>query len=231
VPVNSDVSRLIETRSPQVPVTSAPKSEQKTKHLALQILQIVVWPLAIIIAMLIYRETSSLKDIKLDAKGLKISFFLLQAAERGGPSSKRPEAPPDTKAIQEIARKSSGLTLTGSKILWVDDNPEGQLYERNALEALGVQFSLAKTTSEAVPLLRSQQFQLVITDFKRADDDRGGYTLLEEVKKIQPKTPVIIYSASVTPKLEAEAKERGAFAETDQPQRLFSLAIEALVAK
>jgi CheY-like chemotaxis protein len=113
--------------------------------------------------------------------------------------------------------------------LWVDDNPQNQEYERSALSALGIEFSMAKTTGEAVELLKGQKYNLVITDFKRIDDPRAGYTLLKEMRQIQSAPPLIIYSAAASPEFEAEAKQLGAYAETNQPQRLFSLAIEAMV--
>jgi CheY-like chemotaxis protein len=120
--------------------------------------------------------------------------------------------------------------LQGAKVLWVDDNPDNNSYERSLLEQLGVRFVLAKSTDEAVSLLRGQKFHLVITDFARVGDGKAGYTLLDEVKKmkLEPSPPLIIYSSSANPKFIAEAKERDAFAETNQPQELFNKAIDAI---
>ena len=197
----------------------------------IQVLKVLVWPIALLVVLALFKETSVPKDIELSAKGIKISFYLLQAAERGGPAQEPPKSPPNPKEIQEVARKASDLSLDTARILWVDDNPENNQYEREALAALGIQFVLAKSTSEALPLLSSERFQLVITDFKRRDDERAGYTLLEEVKNLKNPPPVIIYSSSASRGFEEEAKKRGALAETNQPQRLFSLAIEAIVAQ
>lgn len=204
------------------------KTEVSPDRLLL-ILKVIVWPVALLLILVLFKGTSVPKDIELNANGIKISFYLLKAAEAGGPSGKPPETPPNTKAIQDIARKASTVSLDKAKVLWVDDNPQNQEYERNALSALGVTFVVAKSTSEALPLLQSQQFDLVITDFKRRDDERGGYTLLKQVQGIKSPPPLIIYSGSTSPEFEAEAKGLGAYAETNQAQRLFSLAVEAIM--
>jgi CheY-like chemotaxis protein len=196
-----------------------------------QVIKVLVWPIALLLILVLFKSTIVPKEIELNEKGIKISFYLLQAAERGGPSNKAPETPPDVKEIQDVARKASGLSLNAAKILWVDDNPQNNEYERSALSALGIQFVLAKSTSEALPLLMSQQFRVVITDFKRADDERAGYTLLSQVRKLQNPPPLIIYSSSASPEFETEARKLGAYAETNQPQRLFSLALEAIAAQ
>jgi DNA-binding NtrC family response regulator len=120
------------------------------------------------------------------------------------------------------------VSLNGARVLWVDDNPENNVYERNALETLGVQFSLARSTEEARRLLASDPFQLVITDFARADDARGGYTLLEDVRKLSAAPPLIIYSGSSTSEFETQAKTRGAYGETNEPLKLFDMAISAI---
>lgn len=203
-------------------------AELQTDRLV-QVVKVIVWPVALLLVLVLFKGTSVPKDIELNATGIKISFYLLQAAETGGPSGKPPETPPDPTVIQDVARKASTISLDKAKILWVDDNPQNQEYERNALSALGVTFIQARSTAEALPLLRSQKFHLVITDFKRIDDERAGYTLLKEVRTLKDPPPLIIYSSAASPQFEAEAKNLGAFAETNQPQRLFSLAIDAIV--
>lgn len=208
--------------------TQPTKTETQPDRLV-QVLKVIVWPVALLLILVLFKDISVPKDIELNEKGIKISFYLLQAAETGGPNGKPTETPPNTKDIQDVARKASTISLDRAKILWVDDNPQNQEYERNALSALGVTFVQARSTAEALPLLQSQQFHLVITDFKRVDDERAGYTLLKEVRSLKTPPPLIIYSSAASPEFEAEAKSLGAIAETNQPQRLFSLAVEAIV--
>ncbi len=194
----------------------------------IQLTKILVWPLFLLAVLFLFRGVIAPRDFSLNEKGILISFYLLEAEKRGGPANAPPKNPPDAREIQATAKEASEINLGSRRVLWVDDNPQNQEYERQALSALGIQFVLAESTAKAIPLLGSQKFDLVITDFKRADDPQGGYTLLAEVKKVSPTTPVIIYSASATPELEQEARQRGAYAETNQPQRLFSLSVAAL---
>lgn len=207
--------------------SQSPKTEPRPDRLV-QILKVTIWPLALLLVLVLFKGTSVPKEIELNEKGIKISFYLLQAAEIGGPNGTPPDSPPNTAEIQDVAREASTISLDRARVLWVDDNPQNQQYERNALSALGVKFVQARSTSEALPLLKSQLFDLVITDFKRVDDARAGYTLLREVSGLKSPPPLIIYSSAASPEFEAEAKRLGAFAETNQPQRLFQLAIEAI---
>jgi CheY-like chemotaxis protein len=201
----------------------------------MRILKVAIWPffacIIFFLTLLLFREHIAPKEMQLSPKGIKISFYLLEAAERGSAARKSPATPPNAKEIQVTAKRASGISLEGAKILWVDDNPQNQEYERKAFGALGVQFILAESTEKALAELSKQQFQLVITDFKRADDERAGYTLLIAIKKVRNSPPVIIYSSASTPQLEEEAKQMGAFAETNQPERLFNLAIDAIKAQ
>ena len=51
--------------------------------------------------------------------------------------------------------------------LWVDDRPKTTIYERQALEALGVSFVMASSTEEAMEKLEQQHFDAIISDMKR----------------------------------------------------------------
>lgn len=201
---------------------------QPQQHLLFKVIQLLVLPTTVLIIIFIFRDAIAPKNIELSAKGIIISFYLVQATESSTPANTSGGTSPDTKKIQEVARKASTLSLDETKILWVDDHPENQKYERKALGAIGISFVLARNTQEAISELASQRFNVVITDFKRADDARGGYTLLDEVKKLPNPPPLIIYTGSTSPELEAQARQRGAFAQTNLPQQLFSSVIDAV---
>lgn len=193
----------------------------------------VVWPVSLsvvaIVAMLIYHDTNTLSGIELGPKGLKIAFNLLEAAERGGASGIPASRAPDLEEIKKIADRTSKISLSGAKVLWVDDNPQNQKYERGALEVLGIEFVVVGSTAEALQMIYDGNIKVVITDFKREGDPEAGYTLLQEIKKINGDLPVIIYSSSVTPKLEKEAKGRGAYGETNNAQILFGMTVDAIL--
>lgn len=61
-------------------------------------------------------------------------------------------------------------------ILWVDDRPNGNRFERQSMEALGIRFVNVVSTDEALERLKNQSFDVIISDMKRPGDDRAGYT-------------------------------------------------------
>src|SRR5215831_5349545 len=180
----------------------------KNQAWSMPIIKVIAWPILFVILFLLtllwFKGQIAPKEMQLNSKGIRISFYLLEAAERER-SGTATKSAPNVREIQKTAKRGSAVSLEGAQILWVDDNPENNQYERKALEALGVQFTLATNTDEALLKLSNQPFQLVITDFKRADDERAGYTLLMATKKLTNPPPVIIYSAGTTPQLAREA--------------------------
>ena len=158
-----------------------------------------------------------------------VGYNLLQAAtERSSSDSKSAVNSAELRSIQVAAENARAASLERVRVLWVNDNLHDDTYERNALMQLGVQFVFAENTADALDLLDREKVQLVVTDFARKDDAQGGYTLLAEIRKLDKPPPVIIYSNSVTLEHVAEAKRQGAVGETDRPQVLFGLVVEAL---
>ena len=113
-------------------------------------------------------------------------------------------------------------------VLWVDDRPNNNIHERQALEALGVSFELAKSTDEALDALKRQSFDAIISDMGRPPDPRAGYTLLDKLRASGDQTPFIIYAGSRAPEHLAEARRRGALGCTNRPDELFEMVLSAL---
>ena len=194
-----------------------------------RIVQAIAWPaVAIIIALVLFRDHTASQETVLDARGIKISFYLQQAAERGGPDGKSPPIPPDITAIVRTAQRASSMSLAGAIVLWLDDNPDNSSNEREALALMGLQFVFASSVPDAIQQMKTKRFNAAITSFKLGDDPEAGYTLLTEAKKIAPGLPVIIYTGRVSWEHEAEAKRRGAFDETNSPVRLFDLIVSII---
>ncbi|HEX7837006.1 MAG TPA: response regulator [Kofleriaceae bacterium] len=118
-----------------------------------------------------------------------------------------------------------------ARVLWVDDRPENNIYERQSMEALGVSFAIAKSTEEALEKLRSQEFDLVISDMGRPPDKTAGYTLLDSLRRSGNTIPFIIYASSNAPEHKAEARKRGALGTTNHPSELFEYVLAALWSK
>ena len=63
--------------------------------------------------------------------------------------------------------------LDGARVLWVDDHPEWNNAERAVMNAFGIRVDVARTTGQALGMLRSTTFDAVITDIDR-EEPTGG---------------------------------------------------------
>jgi CheY-like chemotaxis protein len=116
----------------------------------------------------------------------------------------------------------------GRQVLWVDDNPTNNISEKQALVALGMTIKDATSTDAAMGLLRGQHFDLIISDMRRGDNPTAGYDLLQKAREAGIAAPLIFYTASANDEVIAQAKQRGAFGETNSPVQLVALAASAL---
>ncbi len=128
------------------------------------------------------------------------------------------------------AERSSGSSGDDwrRRILWVDDRPDNNVYERQALESMGLTFTLAETTEQALGVLSNQRFAAIISDMGRREGPREGYVLLKAVRDTDSRTPFFIYAASNAPEHKREAAQRGAQGTTNRPDELFDMVVGAL---
>lgn len=124
---------------------------------------------------------------------------------------------------EDIKRKIS------KEILWVDDRPENNVYERKILEHYGIDISLALTTKQALQFMRNNDFSLVISDMGRKEGDREGYVLLKKIRESDKNIPFIIYAGSRKPEHVREALDKGAQGCTNEPAELVDLVITNLL--
>ncbi len=207
---------------------------------------LLVWPLTFLAALFIFRDSLSERirnagsiSGKVDKSGIAFALIAsssaanLSAAIATQPISKgglqttgKLEARDAATAASEAAQHVA--TLSQAKVLWVDDNPDNNLYERRSLSALGIKFDLAENTRQALQALKTGNYQLVISDFARRDDPKAGYTLLTDLKTRADPPPLIIYSSSSKAEYVRDAKSLGAFGETNNPLELYDLVISSL---
>ena len=114
------------------------------------------------------------------------------------------------------------------RILWVDDRPSNNEYERQALEALGVRIVISASTDDALDKVRRQHFYAIISDMGRPPDSQAGYTLLDRLRSLGHQIPFIIYAGSRSPEHQAEAICRGAVGCTNSATELFAMVVSAL---
>ena len=124
--------------------------------------------------------------------------------------------------------KKQKLDKRVSRILWVDDRPENNVYERQAFESQGVEFSLALSTNEALEILGDNKYDAIISDMGRKEGPTEGYVLLDKLRKLGYKTPFFIYAGSNLPEHKLMAKEKGAQGSTNRAQELFQMVMDAI---
>lgn len=144
------------------------------------------------------------------------------------------EGTPSDLQIDEIIElvskttKKHGEKRWKNKILWVDDRPENNVYERQAFESQGIQFSLALSTNEVIENIKSNKYAAIISDMGRKEGPKEGYVLLQKLRDTGDTTPYFIYAGSNAPEHKRMAKEKGAQGSTNRAQELFSMVMNAI---
>jgi CheY-like chemotaxis protein len=114
-------------------------------------------------------------------------------------------------------------------VLWVDDRPENNVYERQAFEAVGLTFSIALSTNEALAAMERHRFAAVISDMGRKEGPREGYVLLDAMRKGGNQTPLFFYASSNAPEHKRETQEHGGQGCTNNAQELFHMVTKSVI--
>ena len=130
----------------------------------------------------------------------------------------------------KAAKRTVGIVESWRKdILWVDDLPDNNVYERRAFEATGIKFVLALSTKEALGILVKRRFAAVISDMGRNEGPKEGYVLLDAMRKKGDQTPFFIYAGSKSPAHKRETERHGGQGCTNNPQELFDMVADAVI--
>jgi len=113
-------------------------------------------------------------------------------------------------------------------VLWVDDRPDNNIYERHVFEGMGLTFSLALSTDEALGKLSEQRFAAIISDMGRREGSREGYVLLDALRQRGDQTPFFVYTGSKTPEYQKEVLEHGGQGCTNTAKELFKMVIRSI---
>jgi CheY-like chemotaxis protein len=116
-----------------------------------------------------------------------------------------------------------------NRILWVDDRPENNVFERQAFEAIGLQFTLAMSTNEAFKRLATNKYAAIISDMGRREGAREGYVLLDRLRQQGDRTPLYFYASSNEPEHKKETRDHGGQGCTNNAQELFEMVTKAVV--
>ena len=117
-----------------------------------------------------------------------------------------------------------------NQILWVDDLPDNNMYERQAFEAMGLHFTVALSTDDAFEKLAQSRYAAIISDMGRPEGPREGYALLDRLRQEGDQTPLFFYTSSNAPEHRQEALEHDAQGSTNDPQELIEIVTRAVIA-
>ena len=117
-----------------------------------------------------------------------------------------------------------GKAIRGARILWIDDRPENNIWERRFLENLGVVCVNVVTTRSAVAHLAAESFDIIISDIAREDRSRAGIEALPAIRAVEPSKPLLFYVGQVS----LAGTPRDAQGIADDPNELLHLVLDQL---
>lgn len=119
-----------------------------------------------------------------------------------------------------------------ARVLWVDDRPSNNEFERKTLRPHGIVFDNVVSTAEAVEQLANESYDLVITDLGRAhSSDRSqtaGASFLNYPAVTQGGPPVIVYASQWGVRQKDELLRLGASEVTASRQQLIDSVLGVL---
>jgi len=200
---------------------------------------LIVFPVLVlgVFAWLVSRHSGKLfapSDFKNEDNYVKMQMSVVASLTAATAKGDTPTSEAELKKIVEVvqaARPSRAGTDHGwrNRILWVDDRPGNNTWERKAFEAMGIQFTLAESTDEAFERLTQAKFAAIISDMGRREGPREGYVLLDRLRKEGDSTPLFFYAASNAPEHKNETRKHGGQGCTNNAQELFEMVTRAVI--
>lgn len=133
--------------------------------------------------------------------------------------------------IQSLPTKTQETNDWHNRVLWVDDRPENNVYERKAFESVGLRFTLACSTQEGLKFIEQCKFAAIISDMGRKEGSREGYVLLDAIRRQGDHTPFFIYAGSNLPEHKQETLEHDGQGTTNNPQELYRMVMKSVVTR
>ncbi|MGH7572608.1 MAG: response regulator [Gemmatimonadota bacterium] len=103
--------------------------------------------------------------------------------------------------------------LRGARILWVDDHPENNAWERSLLKAFGTETVSVETTRSAVAVLQRERFDVILSDITREGRRDEGIRALPRIVEAAGATRLVFYVGRLSNLRSLE----GAFGITNHP--------------
>ncbi|MBG6075251.1 ATP-binding protein [Polaromonas sp. CG_9.11] len=99
----------------------------------------------------------------------------------------------ESRLVQSVRRAVAGSKGAKARILHVEDDPDIQSIVAAVVQDNAV-FEFSATLGEARAQLRENAFDLILLDLALGED--SGWSLFEDIDKLKPRPPVIVFSAS-----------------------------------
>jgi CheY-like chemotaxis protein len=115
--------------------------------------------------------------------------------------------------------------LKGAEILWVDDNPGNNIYERMMLKSLGIMVDVAVSTDEALLMLSMRDYDAVVSDMERHGNEKAGLELLHGIEGQGLRTQTVFYIGRIDPN---RGTPPGSFGITAYPEELIHYVLDIL---
>jgi len=175
-------------------------------------------------------------DFKNEDNYVKMQMAIVASLTAATAKSDTPTSKAELNRIVEVVQatgpsRSSATNGWRNQVLWVDDRPENNTYERQAFETMGVRFTQALSTDEAFDKLAYTKFAVIISDMGRREGPREGYVLLDRLRKEGDDTPLFFYAASNAPEHKRETLAHGGQGCTNNAQELFGMVTRALISR
>lgn len=108
-------------------------------------------------------------------------------------AEKQPVAVGTEQSRSQVARRAERLSsvIRGSRILLVNDIPLEMQYAIKLLESLNISVTIATSTLQALALLSTNSFDLVISDMSRENAPDEGLRLLQKMREQRLDRPLI----------------------------------------
>jgi CheY-like chemotaxis protein len=197
----------------------------------------LLWPVVVagvlvFLLPVVLRLMKSSQSVDIEVAGTKLSIQGANEAIRKQIADLQDrvnalEAPPaDRSASYEVPPAPPGA----QKILWVDDRPNANVYERARVMDAGYRLFQADATPAALRLLASDgPFEVIISDMSRVEaggkyKTTAGLDLVKALRASGDQTRVVFYSSSksLTPVM-AELRQIPNVASTTSPTELMYL--------
>ena len=173
-------------------------------------------------------------DFKNEDNYVKMQLAVVASLTAASTKSDTPASEADLKKIVEVVQAAGHGARSNQDgwrncILWVDDRPENNTYERQAFEAMGLRFTLALSTAEAFERLSTNSFAAIISDMGRKEGPREGYVLLDRLRAEGNKTPLFFYASSNSPEHKRETRSHGGQGCTNNANELFEIVTKTVI--